>query len=133
MDPKDHTAEDFQFVCKAIANGFIFQISREYLIKYNISPGAAMHRNYNDQCFRTQYYRTKYFTNNSDLGYDEFLKTISPFGRLNIGSKTNKYIRLALVNFSDKNYMLAVLLLFGALILNPSATVKKALKQLRWN
>ena len=133
MDPKVHTAEDFEFACKAIASGFIFQISREYLIQYNISPGTITHRNYNEQYFRAQYYRTKYFTNNFDLGYDEFQKTISPFGRLNIQSKTSKYIRLALVNFADKNYMLAVLLLFGALILNPSATVKKALKQLRWN
>jgi hypothetical protein len=133
MDPKVHTAEDFQFACQAIANGFIFQISREYLIQYNISPSAATDRNYNEQYFRAQYYRTKYFTNNFDLGSDEVLKTISTFGRLNIRSKTSKYIRLALVNFSGKNYMLAVLIHFGALILNPSATVKKALKQLRWN
>jgi hypothetical protein len=133
MDPKVHTAEDFHFACQAIVNGFIFQISREYLIQYNLSPDAATDRNYNEQYFCAQYYRTKYFTNNFDLGYDEFLETISPFERLNIRSKTSKYIRLALVNFSDKNYMLAVLLLFVALILNPSATAKKALKQLRWN
>lgn len=131
MDLKVHTAEDFQFACKAIARGFILQISREYLIQYNIPPVSATDRNYNEQYVRAQYYRTRYFTNNFDLGYDEFLKTISPFGRLNVRFKTSKYIRLTLVNFSDKNYMLAVLLIFEALILNPSATVKKALKQLR--
>lgn len=133
MDPQIHTAGDFEFACKAIASGYVFKISREYLIKYNISPGSITHRNYREQYLRAQYYRTKYFTNHSDFSYEEFLKTIKPFGRINIRYRTSKYIRLSMINIADRRFIPAIIFLIAALILNPLITIKKAFKQLRFN
>jgi hypothetical protein len=132
MDPNVSTAEDFEFVCRAVANGFDFRIIRQTLVGYTISSGSISHVNYLEQYFRANFYRNVHFNHRTNERFEDFFGRIRPMSSLWRKARSSRFIRLAMISFSQKRKFRSMVFLTFAILLSPLSTWMKAKRQLRW-
>ena len=132
MNPEISSAEDFEFACRAVKSGFRFKIVRERLVGYRISEGSITHSNYLQQFFRAQYYHSYYFKELKLNDYETFRTAILPFSKIWRRGVSNKYIRLAMINYANERQFLAAIDIIIAFVVSPKSAIQKFKRQFRW-
>ena len=132
MDPNVSTAEDFEFVCRAVANGFEFRIVRQALVGYSISSGSVTHVNYLEQYFRAHFYQNLYFNHLTNEKFEDFVVRIRPMSSIWRKARSSRLIRLAMISYSQGRMLRSIIFVTFAILLSPLSALMKAKRQFHW-
>ena len=132
MNPVIDTAEDFEFACRLVKDGFVFKIARESLLKYQITPESITHKNYIKQFLVAKYFKEYYFGNYGEISLEEYLNSVKKFSRIWLDAQANRFVRLSIIRFSNRNILQSMGLIIFAFLANPKMIAKKVKRQFRW-
>lgn len=132
MNPAIDTAEDYEFICRLVKEGFVFKILREPLLNYQITPKSISHRNYVKQYLTAKYFKEYYFGYCPNISLEVYLSSVKYFSRIWIDAQANRFVRLSIIGFKSRKYLKSMGLVIIAFFANPIMITKKAKRQLRW-
>jgi glycosyltransferase involved in cell wall biosynthesis len=125
------TAEDFEFLCRLVASGFNFSITREPLVKYAISQGSISHKNYFRQNLLAKYFNQSYFGVQTYVSSHEYIASVKLLSPTWLDVQANRCIRIAMIHYGRRRFMRSILMTFLAFLVGPRIAFGKARRQLK--